>query len=327
MATRHGKSSCCGKQIQRHGARRRQCCQCGRTWRIRKRKRGRKPRRIAHELVLTTLRDRDPLVRQARRRGLSPATLRRRFRQALQWFLYHSASPEAPSGDLVLIIDALWFSFRKQRWTLYLLALKPITAATARFLDPVLSPGMESLSAWRVAVQTIPSEVRSRIKAMVSDGFRGSKSLARDHGWIHQRCHFHLIAQLHGRRGRVKRLRGREVREAIYQQIREVLVTANEGRILQLRESLQQLAHTSDCPKRLQMYTLEFLRELNSFRAYLQYPELQLPTTTNVIEAMGNVLRDQLRRISTPQTLEQWATAIIRLRPPLVCNGSKNPPN
>ena len=69
-----------------------------------------------------------------------------------------------------------------------------------------------------------------------------------------------LSLTLQGRRGRVKQLRGREVRQAIYQQVREVLVTANEDRIPQLSQSLQQLAHTSDCPKRLQMDTLEFLR-------------------------------------------------------------------
>lgn len=322
MATRHGKSACCGQRIQRFGGRRRRCCQCGRTWRIRKRKPGRKPDRIAHELVVTTLRERQPLVRQAQRRGVSLPALRQRFRRALRWFLDHSAPPPVPAGELVLIVDAMWFRFGTDRWTLYLLAVKPVAVAWATFLDPVLLPGRECFSAWQTVVQTIPPEVRNRIRAFVSDGFRGCKALARAAGWVHQRCHFHLIAQLHGRRGRYKQLRGREVREVIYRAIREALETASRDRLVQLHEELQQLARNSDCPKRFRMYTLDFLRELDAFRAYRSYTHWNLPTTTNVVESMSSILRDQLRPLKTPRSLHQWATAIIRLRPPMVCNGS-----
>lgn len=327
MGTRHGKSACCGQRIQRFGSRRRRCSQCGRTWRIRQKKRGRKPRRIAHDLLLQTLRERQPLVRQAPRRGLSTAAVRQRFRRALRWFLEHTTAPRLPAGELVLLADALWFRFGSERWTLYVLAVKPVGVPWARFLDPVLLPGQECLSDWRAAVQTIPPEVKPRIRAFVSDGFRGSQALARASGWIHQRCHFHLIAQLQVRRGRHKHLRGSELREAIYRGIREALATANPARLVQLREQLLQLARGPRCPKRLRMLTLDFLRELDAFRAYHRYPELHLPTTTNVIEAMGKVLRDQLRSLSTPRSLHRWATAVIRLRPPMVCNGPKNQPN
>ena len=327
MGTRRGKSTCCGQRVQRFGDRRRRCSQCGRTWRIRKKKRGRKPGRIAHELVQRTISERRPLVRQALRRGLSAPTLRQRFRRALQWFLERAPEPPPPAGELVLIADALWFRFGKERWTLYLLAVKPLEAAWARFLDPVLLPGKECLSQWRVATQTIPPQLSPRIRAFVSDGFRGSKALARAGGWIHQRCHFHLIAQLQGRLGRHKHLPGRGVREAIYGRIREALETASPARLALLRQELRQLSRRPSCPKRFRMFTRDFLRELDAFRAYRRYPQLHLPTTTNVIESMGKVLRDQLRPLSTPAALLRWATAIIRLRPPMVCNGSKYQPN
>lgn len=266
------------------------------------------------------------MVRQARRRGIAPTTLRRRFRQALQWFVIHSAPPPVPAGRVVLLIDALWFRFRKERWTLYLLALKPLTHSTAWFLDPVVLPGMEALRGWRLALQTLPTALHDRIVALVSDGFRGSHTLAREHGWIHQRCHFHLLADLHGRRGRVQRVRGRPVREALYQHIRHVLVSPDEEDVRWRCEVLHRLVYDPDCPKRLQMYTREFVRNLELFRAYRHHPTLHLPTT-NVIEAMANVLRTQLRSISTPHALRQWATAIIRLHPVMVCNGSTKPPN
>lgn len=326
MATLHGKSTCCGQRIQRFGGRRRRCPRCGRTWRVRKRKRGAKPHRIAHELVVRTLQERQPLARQAVQRGVSLSTLRQRFRRALTWFLEHSSSPQAPAGELVLIVDAMWFSFGRERWTLYLLAVKPVTAAWVRFLDPVLLPGRECLSAWQEAVKAIHPEVRRRIRAFVSDGFRGCKTVARTGGWVHQRCHFHLIAQLHGRRGRFKGTHGREVREAIYQRIREALTTASSDRLVQLREELKQLASQANCPKRFQMFTHDFLRELNTFRTYQAYPQWHLPTTTNVVESMSSVLRSQTRHLSTPHSLFRWATAIIRLRPPMTCNGSKNQP-
>ena len=84
------------------------------------------------------------------------------------------------------------------------------------------------------------------------------------------------------------------------------------------------------------------LRGLNSFsplsmepRAYrwrlrlstffLLFPEnLNLPTTTGSVEAMNRRVRDlmrQTRSIKSPQALQLWATAMIRMRPAITCNG------
>lgn len=326
MATLHGKSSCCGETIQRFGGRRRRCPRCGRTWRVRKRRCGAKSRRISHELVIRTLRERQPLALQAAQRGQPLPTLRKRFRRALTWFLEHSSSPQAPPGELALIVDGMWFRFGRERWTLYLLGLKPITADWVRFLDPVLLPGRECLGAWQKALKTIDPEVKHRIRAFISDGFRGCKAVARTGGWAHQRCHFHLIAQLHGRRGRFKGTYGREIREAIYQRIREALTTPHSDRLTQLREELKQLAHEPKCPKRFRMFALDFLRELHAFRTYQAYPQWHLPTTTNVVESMSSLLRNQTRYLNNPDSLRRWATAIIRLRPRMTCNGSQSQP-
>lgn len=327
MGTRHRKSPCCGQRIQRFGGRRRRCSQCGRTWRIRRKKRGRKPRRITAALVRRTLGEKRPLVRQARPAGLAVAGLRQRFRRALAWWLERSASRPIPPGELALIVDGVWFRFGKRLWTLYLMAVKPLGAAWAMFLDPVLLPGRECAQDWHAAVGTIPLPVQSQICAFVSDGFRGSKALARAHGWIQQRCHFHLIAQLQARRGGYKHLPTQRIREAIYRAMREALVTREAVRLARLRTRLRNLARRLDCPTRFRMFVHDFLRELDAFRTYQRYPELNLPTTTNVVEAMARLLRDQLRPLSTPGSLLRWATALIRLRSCLVCNGHKDQPS
>jgi hypothetical protein len=75
------------------------------------------------------------------------------------------------------------------------------------------------------------------------------------------------------------------------------------------------------------MITRDFLRELGAFRTYRHHPELDLPTTTNVIESMANLLRQRVRTVSTPVALQRWATALFRLRPTMTCNGKTIQPD
>lgn len=327
MGTRHPKSPCCGAIVQRFGGRRRRCSQCHRTWRIRRRKPGRKRRRVAPQLVTRTLAEQRPLVRQARPAGVSLPALRKRFRAALTWWLAHSTAPGVPPGPLVLLVDGVWFRFGRQVWTLYVMALKPVGCAQATFLDPLLLPAREALAGWQQAVATIPAAVRRHIRALVSDGFRGSASLARHNGWIHQRCHFHLIAQLQIRRGQHKHLATAPLREAMYQALRTALGLPEGPALRQLETRLATLAQRPKCPRRFRMAVRDFLRQRDAFRAYQRYPELELPTTTNVVEAMARILRTRLPPLSTPEALQRWATALIRLRPTMVCNGHRNQPN
>ena len=321
MGTRHPKSPCCHAHVQAFGGRRRRCAHCGRTWRVRRKQPGRKARRPALALVRRTVADKHPLVRQARPAGVSVPAVRQRFRQAVEWWRAHAPPPAIPSGALVLLVDGVWCRFAHAPWTLYLLALKPVGQATAQFVDPLLLPGRESARDWRVAMDQLPPEAAARIQALVSDGFRGSHTVARERGWIHQRCHFHLIAQLQGRRGHHTHLPSAPVREAIYQAVRQALVTPSTLELAQRRAQLAALAARTDCPYRLRMYTREFLRHMEAFRAYLAYPELQLPTTTNVVESMVKQLRDRIRPLSTPAALDRWAWATVRLHPVMVCNG------
>ena len=327
MKTLHTKSLCCRGKIYRFGNRRRQCSICGRTWRIRRKKRGRKRNRINKKLLTKTLIRRQSLNSQMRKNYSSIATLYQRFRKTLIWLSSQPRRYPPYSGQLILVGDGLWYRFKKKDWVLYLMALRPIQDSKAILLDPILLPGKENYQNWKQAIQTLPLPIKKRIKAFVSDGFRGSKKLSKENHWIHQRCHFHLMAQLQARRGRKKKLIGADIRETIYLIIRKVLEMPDGKHLKFLTIYLNQLANHPLCPKKMRMIIHEFLKELDSFRAYLLYPELNLPTTTNTIESTGKMIRKISRSLNTPRSLQLWTTAFIRFRPEITCNGKIFQPN
>jgi len=129
------------------------------------------------------------------------------------------------------------------------MAVKPVKSHRAFFLDPVLLEGKESYERWRVALATISPEVKKQIKAFVSDGFRGSKLIAREHGWIHQRCHFHLLMALIRRRGRRSyRTRGAGIRERLLEVIRIMLTTPNSNALRKQALKARRLIAHPLCP-------------------------------------------------------------------------------
>lgn len=331
MKTLHAKSTCCGARIYRFGGRRRQCQACGRTWRIRRKKRGRTPRRLPPAFVKRIVLGQGTLQVQARRYGLTPQGLSYHFRQELRRCLRRPPGRLIPSGDLVLLLDGLWFRFRQRPWVLYLMALKPCGADYAIFLDPVLCAGRENLLIWSALIEGIPGEIRRRIRGLVTDNLRGMKSLAHQYGWVLQLCQFHLISQLQGRRGRNKKtLTGRSIRERLYQLTRQALHVP-DGPILQRTVKRLQLTVEQPLPARkMRMAVREFLRDLDHYRAYQTAPELRLPTTTNTVECMGHIIRDRLRRarhLRTPSALQAWVTGLLRVRSQVTCNGKHFQPN
>ena len=259
------------------------------------------------------------------RTGLTRQALGHRFRQALRQFVSRPRTLRLPAGPLILVVDGLYFRFRGRHWVLYLMAVKPCHQNRALFLDPVLLPERENLGCWSQAFTTIPARVHRRICASVSDDIRGMIGLATRQGWVVQLCHFHLISQLQGSRGRRKRkLVGRPVREILYQLIRQALELPDGARLQQVLKRLEQLVKQPMGSRVMRMAIREFLRRTEHFRAYRRYPELGLPSTTGTVEAMGRIVRDlmrQTRSISSPQALRLWATALIRMRPNVMCNG------
>lgn len=325
MITIHGSSPCCRSRIRRFGQRRRQCTVCGKTWRVRVRQRGRKARRTGAAPIIRTLILGESLSVQAQRTGRSFFQARHRFRVAIRSAREWSASELFPLGPYLLLVDGLWFRFKGQKWVLYLVALRSVTGSTAHFLDPVLLAGTEAAGRWQAVIAGIPSDLQRQIVALISDGFHGSRAIAAAHGWVYQRCHFHLLARLQAWRGWRKRVPGREIREVIFQLGRQALTEADERRLATLTRHLQQLIAYPVVPDKLAGIVRDFLRNLDAFHTYQAYPDLHLPTTTGSVEAMCKIIRRAVRTISSPQALERWAIALVRLRPTVVCNGKAFP--
>jgi len=226
---------------------------------------------------------------------------------------------------LVLVLDGLYFRFRGKDWVLYQMAVKPCHQNRAVFLDPVLLRGRENMQGWSQAFTTIPAPLHRRIRASVSDEVSGIIRLGTSHGWIVQLCHFHLISRLQNCRGRRnRRLEGRPLREALYQHVRQALELPDGPKLQTVLKKLRHLVRQATGLRVMRMIVREFLRRIEHFRAYRKYPELDLPTTTGSVEAMNRRVRDlmrQTRSVRSPQALQLWATALIRMRPTVMCNG------
>lgn len=322
MATQHAESTCCRGRIYKFGKRRRQCSICKRTWRIRRKGRGRKRKRIAPRLAIRTLMERQTLAHQKRYGNVSQSGWSRRFTKALLAVARGTNVRRPPAGPYALLGDGLYFKFKRMDWVMYVMAVKPVHSHRAYFLKPELLQGKESYERWRQALATIPPETKKRIRAFVSDGFRGSKLAAREHGWVHQRCHFHLLMALIRRHGRRSyRIKGAGIREKLLGVVRVLLITTDT--VTQRKQTLkaQRLLLHPLCPPWIRKQTIEFLRTLDDFRAYLIYPELNLPATTNAIESAGKIIRKATSTARTPKSVLLRATTFLRLRKSITCNG------
>ena len=208
---------------------------------------------------------------------------------------------------------------------MYLMAVRPVNGRRATFLDPVLLNGRENYEDWSQVVGAIPERTKNRIVAMVSDGFRGSSRIARSYKWILQRCHFHLFSQLQVNRGRWKKLPNLKLREQMCETMKKILATKTH--LAQYLNELIQLLNRRDCPRRLQAIGVELIRHHQEFRSYLNFPNLNLPNTTNSVESMNKIIRSHGRHLRTPNSLLLRSICIIRMRKTIACKPKIFQPN
>ena len=258
----------------------------------------------------------------AEARRLAVSTASERLNRALARLL--KQKKQLPRGSYALLGDGLYFKFKRMDWVMYVMAVKPVRSHRAFFLDPVLLQGKESCERWRQAAETIPEATKKRIRVFVSDGFRGSKLIAKEHGWIHQRCHFHLLMAMIRRHGRRSyRIKGLAIRERLLETVRILLMATDDQTIRKQRHNAQRLLSHPLCPPWIRKQTIEFLRTLDDFRAYLHYPSFNLPTTTNAMESAGKLIRRTTSTARTPESVLLRATALLRLQKSITCNGKK----
>jgi transposase-like protein len=235
--------------------------------------------------------------------------------------------PDLPEGQLVLIADALRLTRRRQEWAVYDMAVKPANLNSAFLLDPVLLAGRESAQCWRQVIDGIAPAIRQRVKALVSDGLPGAETICCENGWVHQRCHFHILVAFAGSRNRLRRVRTllRKVRDVVCQSVRLAIGTADPDRLLIALSTLQVLIPM--VPKRAQRLPgviRQFIADIDAFRTYRAHPELGLPTTTGVIESLHSRIRAVTNRIHSPVAIARRAACLVRLRPAMTCNSNSS---
>lgn len=249
--------------------------------------------------------------------------MRRRVRVSIASLGQLPADRLIPAGDLVLLVDGCWSTFKNRLWVLYDMALKPVGSDIAYFLDPYLRCGRENALGWQAALATIRGDILERVKALVSDGLPGFATIAREYGWVHQYCHWHLICALQRQLGWHRRYPPDPwLRNTIYRTLREVLVIRDGPRLEALCCQLRELIGQHNCTRQLRRIVGEFLRRRDDFRAYLRYPDLKLPRTTCTVESMHRLLRQAIGTANNPNSLLARAKAFIRLHPTCTCNSS-----
>jgi len=188
----------------------------------------------------------------------------------------------------------------------------------------MLLQGNECARAWRRVLATLPLEISQRIRAWIVDNVTGIRALAHQKNWVLQLCHFHLISQLQSRRGHWRRaIPGTKSRGAIYSLIRQIIDAPYKHDITLLVRQLESFLRDPDIPFRLRMIGTEFIRNIHHHRAYRNYPEWHLPTTTCALESMGSSIRERVQRarnLRTPHSLQLWVTALIRMRKSIRCH-------
>lgn len=327
----HAKSPCCRARVVRFGSRRRQCVQCKRTWRIRSKKRGRKPVRVHPNVEKIAFASSESLRHQAKRLKKGRELLRRRHSQVMDKLIKKLPSPQAPPGPLIAVIDG-WIQFFDQRaYTLYLILLRSTHSTRAALTQPVILAGHEDIHGWSKVFSLLDPAIFKRICAVVSDGVSGFNVYARKHHWISQRCHIHLIRTLYPLLGkRNSTAKHKKLREKMYQNVLEILKTPNHKRAKQLVLQLSKMAYRPYCPKWFGFRTRGFLKQYQDFRSYLRHPELNLPKTTNSAESVFRLLSDTLRRtrgFRTPQAMGKWITLQLKIIKSIKCNGFTYQPN
>lgn len=327
MSTMHVECPFCHGRAHRHGGRRRYCPTCGGSWIVRPRRRGPTPRRFDRLLVEETLVRRISAAALAQRFRTTAAAVRRRCRIAIASITTRQSRRLSPGDEpCALLADGLWFTFKRQQCVLYNMALKPASLDRAFLLEPVLVDGMELGRNWMTIIDTLPTKLLSRVKALVSDGFRGSKRIADKYGWVHQRCNFHLLATLYGRQGRRRQvLASRHVHEWLYRCARAALVVQDEDQLAELSLMIRYWSEQPECPNRASRTARDFLRHRDQFRTYLAHPELRLPRTVGAIDSLHRVMRRIVFGVNNPQAMLRRVTAFTILHPTITCKSHQIP--
>lgn len=328
----HEKSPCCGAKIKQHGGRRRQCLRCKKTWRVWLKKRGRKKCRYSFSSLLKFLNnDNGPLAKQASRLGLKPNSFQRRIRKNLESYIKKTPWPKIPNGKLIVIADAIEQNIQGNVWTIYFVLFRAVKSNQAVISPPAFYPGIENFrQAWRVHFKNLPNDVKKRVLALVCDGNSALVSIAKQQGWILQRCHFHLKHRIANYIRTGPMARRRVLGLKIKKLVDTILLEPDENKIIGALEELKLILFKKIKSRFLKKYIRGFINNYQHYRSYLYYPELNLPNTSNSVESLNNLVRNmqhKARGFRSKRSLEKWIIALCKFRQSITCNGKEKSTN
>lgn len=328
MSKRHEKSACCRARIWRISNKRRQCSNCQRTWSVWPKRRGPKPRRPAVRLLKRYISHSiGSLLRQAEDRQLSPQALQARIRAAREHQQAKLAWARPPTEPVVAVADALVEQFADgTKLTVYLLLIRPLDSFQAVIMPPVVLPGTETADGWQVVFERLPPAVLTSIKALVCDGAIGLVRLARLHGWVLQRCHFHLLHSLNNyvRRGRLSR--SGPLAELIHELVQVVLLSLDDEKVDRARAQLEYCAKITRS-RGVREVLSGFTKHWRDYRAYIYYDRLNLPRTSNSAEsciALVRGLQNRAHGFRTPESFLAWLEFVLKNQQTITCNVGNN---
>lgn len=312
----------------RFGRRRRRCVQCGHTWRVWQRRRGRKVKRSDIGYCLRYLTHATPPVRVSSvRRGIPRTTAQRRLERSRDSFLARTPWPALAGGSLIAVADA-WMQYVERSWyAWYIILLRPVAGTNAAITPLYHHEGRESVMGWQSAFDQLPKDVLSRIIALVCDGHRGLVGEAYWRNWHLQRCQFHLIAAIQGRRSRWGASRHRAEGERLSGLVSLILTAPQSDIVREAVNELEALGWQTRSPQ-LKRILQGFINHSDDYRTYLRHPELNLPRTSNAAEVFFSLVEEichRARGFRTVRSLDRWIEAVAKHRQHITCNGASQP--
>lgn len=323
MKNKHVKCPRCAQRGTKWGGRRRRCLPCNLTWRVKKKRRGRKRLRHVPERAIRYLANDEP--RSSRlthgtvwyRRVKSCDALRRR----LPW------PQPPPSEPLILVADAFLQRTNGVWHTWYCIFARPVQKEDATILRPHRRTGTEVATGWQEAFSVLPASLLGRVKALVCDGHNGLVLEARRRVWLLQRCHFHLLARLQSRRSRWRRGFHQQEGKQIYAFVAPILASRSETEVSISLQRLAVIGRTTTSRDVRRMIS-GLVTNYHDYRTYLRNPELRLPTTSNTAEAGIGIVRELSRRargFKTVKSFDRWVEAVVKTRKTIKCRPKKQP--
>ncbi|TSC93900.1 MAG: hypothetical protein CEN91_69 [Candidatus Berkelbacteria bacterium Licking1014_85] len=300
---------------------------CRKTWRIRHKKVGRKHNRVFQKSVIDYLSQCSlSSYRLSRIKLISEDKLNNRLTQSRDLFLSKIRWSTLPrKAPLVVVADAMMQTINHKIYCIYLILVKKPQEHRAIIVKPLILPGLESQPGWKRAFDKIPPFTLNSIEAIVCDGHIGLVNYARRRNWIIQRCHFHILAAIQGRRSKSGYSRHQDIGKIIYQAVYQIIHNQYMKKV-DLLSQLFQLEHISQNThsKGLARILRGFITNHSDYLSYVNYPKLNLPTTTNAAESTISGMRNLLYRAKgfrTLKSLELWIFALLKYKKSVSCNG------